>query len=91
MQRQAFELQLGAPEPAPAPDPLEESLEALASFTGPALIAAGEHDMPDFALAAERLAAVLPGSRRELIAGAGHLAPLEQPELTRDLLLSFLR
>ncbi len=90
MQRRAFELQLGAPEPADAPDPLAEDLDALAVFKGPALIAVGEYDMEDFELAADALTAALPGARRELIVGAGHLAPLEQPRHTRELLLDLL-
>ena len=45
----------------------------------PTLTAAGEHDMPDFR----------PPSA-SIIPGAGHLAPLEQPEAFRALLLDFL-
>ena len=90
MQRRALELQYGAPEPADAPDPLAEDLDALTVYTGPALIMVGEHDMEDFALAADALAAALPGARQETIAGAGHLAPLEQPLRTRELLLELL-
>jgi pimeloyl-ACP methyl ester carboxylesterase len=82
MQRRAFETQLAAGEPEEAPDPLEgRRLEPL-----PVVIAVGEHDMPDFHAAADEWAAELPDARRVTIAGAGHLAPLEQPEAFRELL-----
>jgi pimeloyl-ACP methyl ester carboxylesterase len=56
----------------------------------PALVAAGEFDLPDFRTGAEDLARLLPRARREVIPGAGHLAPLETPELFRELVLGFL-
>ena len=46
--------------------------------------------MPDFVQGAEQFAAALPRARHEVIAGAGHLAPLETPEAFRALLLDFL-
>lgn len=47
--------------------------------------------MPDFRLGAETLAQSLRHARCVVIANAGHLAPLEQPEAFRELLLGFLR
>jgi pimeloyl-ACP methyl ester carboxylesterase len=73
MQRRAFELQLAAGDVPEAEDPLHGPPPV------PALVAAGEHDMPDFRP---------PGAT--IIAGAGHLAPLERPEAFRALLLDFL-
>jgi pimeloyl-ACP methyl ester carboxylesterase len=90
MQRRAFGLQLNAPQAPEGDDPLERAPDALSHVDAPALIAVGEHDMPDFHLAAEALARALPDSRRSEIAGAAHLAPLEAPEQFRELLLSFL-
>ena len=90
MQRRALELQLAAAEVPEGPDPLAEDLLALARVEAPALIVVGEHDMPDFHAAADALAAALPDARVTVLAGAGHLAPLEQPRAFRDLLLSFL-
>ena len=89
MQRRAFELQAEAP-PEEVPDFLEERPEMLEAIGVPALVAAGEHDMVDFRRGAEEIAAAIPGSRLEMIEGAGHLAPLETPELFRRLLLDFL-
>jgi pimeloyl-ACP methyl ester carboxylesterase len=69
---------------------LEEHPELLAGLDIPVLVAAGDHDMPDFLDAAEQLAAALPRAQHAVIAGAGHLAPLETPAVFRELLLGFL-
>jgi pimeloyl-ACP methyl ester carboxylesterase len=90
MQRRAFELQAAAEEPEEAQDPVESDPAALGRVAMPVLVAAGELDMPDFRLGAQSLARRLPHARHAVIAGAGHLAPLEQPEAFRDLLLGFL-
>jgi len=89
MQHRAFEMQANAPPAEEAPDPLSEDLNALSAFDGPALVALGEHDMPDFRDAADQLALAL-GREKAIIPGAGHLAPLEQPRAFRELLLAFL-
>jgi pimeloyl-ACP methyl ester carboxylesterase len=46
--------------------------------------------MPDFLSSAQTLAETLPGSSHQVIAGAGHLAPLERPAAFRSLLEQFL-
>jgi len=56
----------------------------------PALVAVGQLDMPDFHAAADSLAQLLPAAPHTVIAGARHLAPLEQPEAFQALLLDFL-
>jgi pimeloyl-ACP methyl ester carboxylesterase len=89
MQRRAFELQADAGDITEAPDPVED-LESLRSIEAPTLVAAGEYDMSDFLEGAEAIAGVIPGARSEVIAGAGHLAPLETPEAFRSLLLDLL-
>lgn len=90
MQRRSYEQQADADDVTQAVDPLEEDPDALARLEMPTLVAAGEHDKPDFTEGAQALAARLPNARLELIAGAGHLAPLETPEAFRELLLAFL-
>ena len=90
MQRRAFDLQVGTEELPEGEDPLESDLKALSLVDTPALILVGEHDMLDFQLAAEALTDALPNARRITMAGAGHLAPLEQPQEFRELLISFL-
>ena len=89
MQRRAFELQADAGDVAEAPDPVED-LEPLRSIDVPTLVAAGEYDMPDFRDGAGVMAGVLPDARHEVIAGAGHLAPMEVPASFRELVLGFL-
>jgi pimeloyl-ACP methyl ester carboxylesterase len=89
MQRRALELQADGSAPEAA-DPIGEDPGPLRRVTAPALIAAGEHDMSDFRLAAESLARTLPNAQLTTIEGAGHLAPLEQPVAFRERLLSFL-
>jgi 3-oxoadipate enol-lactonase len=91
MQRRAFELQAAAVEVSEAPDPLDEDPDLLAGLDVPALVAAGERELRDFADGAEAIARALPRARHEVIRGAGHLAPLETPDTFRDLLLDFLR
>ncbi len=91
MQRRAFELQAAAGEVEEAADPLEQHPEVLADLQIPALVAAGEDDMPDFKKGAEDFASVLPCAQHAVIRGAGHLAPLEAPDEFRHLLLGFLR
>lgn len=90
MQRRTFEGQDPAAEWTEAPDPVETDPDALGRVEVPALVAAGEHDMPDFLEGAERLARTLPHARHEVIPGAGHLAPLETADAFRALLLDFV-
>ena len=90
MQRRAFEVQAAAGEATEVQDPLDAHPEALTRLRIPALAAAGELDMPDFRVGAEALSQQLQRARHVLIARARHLAPLEQPEAFRQLLLGFL-
>jgi pimeloyl-ACP methyl ester carboxylesterase len=89
MQRRAFELDPEGAMPQP-PDPLDDHPELLRAVDAPALVAAGERDMPDFLWSARQLAEALPQASQHLIAGAGHLAPLEAPDAVRRLLGDFL-
>jgi pimeloyl-ACP methyl ester carboxylesterase len=91
MQRRAIEVQLAAGEEDEAPDPIEDARAQLPSLTMPALVVAGERDKIDFRSGAEQLAAQLGAARHVVLAGAGHLAPLERPAAFRELLLDFLR
>jgi pimeloyl-ACP methyl ester carboxylesterase len=88
MQRRALTKQVNAPQVPEAPDPLDQT--GLTQIAGPAVVAAGERDMPDFREGARRMADQLPVARHVEIPGAGHLAPLETPEAFRELLASFL-
>jgi 3-oxoadipate enol-lactonase len=90
MQRRAFELQSDAQPAGEGADPMQEGLSSLERVAAPALVAVGEHDMVDFHAAAIALEGALPDAERVVIQHAGHLAPLEQPERVRELLLSFI-
>ena len=91
MQRRAYEQQAKAPETTEAPDPVEDDPTVLAGLAVPALVAAGEFDLSYFRDSAVELGRLLPSGRSTVIPGAGHLAPLETPELFRHLVLDFLR
>jgi 3-oxoadipate enol-lactonase len=90
MQRRTYERQGAAAEIESAPDPLDEDPGALAAIDVPALVAVGERDLRDFRAGAQALAAALPRAEHHVIAGAGHLGPLETPAAFRGLLLGFL-
>ncbi|HEX3691288.1 MAG TPA: alpha/beta hydrolase [Solirubrobacteraceae bacterium] len=89
MQRRAFELDPEGMMPQ-ASDPVQEHPERVGQIAVPALVAAGESDMPDFVWSAQALADALPHASHHIIAGAGHLAPLETPAAFRELLAGFL-
>jgi 3-oxoadipate enol-lactonase len=89
MQRRAFELDPDGSMPEP-PDPLEGHPERLRAVDVPALVTAGERDMPDFLWSARQLAETLPQASHHIISGTGHLAALEAPEAVRRLLGDFL-
>jgi pimeloyl-ACP methyl ester carboxylesterase len=89
MQRRALELDPEGMLPQPS-DPVDEHPESVHQVAVPTLVAAGESDMPDFLWSARALADALPHASHHVIAGAGHLAPLEAPEAFRTLLSGFL-
>ena len=80
----------GSADPDYAADPLDAGRHVVAALACPALCLCGEHEMPDFTEAAPMLGALLPQGRSAVIAGAGHLAPLETPGAFEALLLEFL-
>lgn len=93
MQRRAFTMQASIPDDEPdQQDPVETDPSALHQIQAPALVAVGEHDMPDFHDGARGLAQCLPGAGPPVvISEAGHLAPLETPAPFDSLLLNFLK
>ncbi|WP_206313722.1 alpha/beta fold hydrolase [Streptomyces coryli] len=58
--------------------------DVFADIVGPRLRTATHRPMAD------RLAAAIPGARRELIAGGGHFLPEDRPEEVAGALLRFL-
>jgi len=70
--------------------PAAPVIDELARIAAPALVVVGEHDEP-YRRAAEVLAAKLPRAESVLIAGAGHIVNLEEPESFDAAVLGFLR
>ena len=62
----------------------------LKRITAPTLVLNGEHDKLTPPTMARDLAAQIPGARVEIIADAGHLINIEQPEVFNRLVLEFL-
>jgi pimeloyl-ACP methyl ester carboxylesterase len=62
----------------------------LAAFTGPALILMGAEDRLCPRSRHDRMHALMPQSRLVIVAGAGHLPTLEQPDATAAALLHWL-
>jgi 3-oxoadipate enol-lactonase len=63
----------------------------LCEVAAPTLVVVGEHDLPDFRRIADVLATAIPGARMAVVADAGHLVPLEQPDRFAALLTEFLQ
>lgn len=64
--------------------------ETLRRYGGPALVLMGEHDRPCPRDRHELMHALMPQSRLVIVAGAGHLPPLERPEATINALKDWL-
>lgn len=63
----------------------------LGQVTQPALVLWGRQDRVLAPETAPKLAAALPNARLEWVPECGHVAHLEQPKLTRDLIVEFMR
>ena len=60
----------------------------LSAITAPTIAVSGGLDFADFAAMADRIAAGVSGARRETVADAGHMIPLERPRAAADLIRS---
>lgn len=65
--------------------------ERLSEIRVPTLVLDGDRDIADIHRIADKLAAEIPGARKEVIRNAGHIANMEQPEQFNKLALEFLR
>jgi 3-oxoadipate enol-lactonase len=70
---------------------LADQRDRVRAIDVPTLILCGDQDKPTPPALSEELKVMIPGSRLEMIAGAGHLTNLEQPEIFNRLLDDFLR
>jgi 3-oxoadipate enol-lactonase len=64
---------------------------SLASVRAPTMVLHGEHDAMSPAGNARLLADAIPCAELALVAGAGHAAPLEQPEYCAQLMVEWVR
>jgi 3-oxoadipate enol-lactonase len=95
MQKRAFEVILAAYEREPEPGPVAwlddpPAAARLDQLRTPTLVVVGDQDQPDFVALADRLAAEIPGARKEVIEGAAHVPGLERPEEFNRIVLEFL-
>jgi len=87
MQRQAFDIQLAAPDGAGR----NKADFDLAAIKAPGLAISGGHDLPDFQHIAAHLPSLLPHTSHLELPWAGHLPNLERPAAVTALLTDFLR
>lgn len=62
----------------------------LGEIRAPTLVIVGEHDTPAFQAMADAYAGAIPGARKVVIPGAGHVTPLEEPAAFNAALRAFL-
>jgi pimeloyl-ACP methyl ester carboxylesterase len=72
----------------PLDPPADQRLGEIQAAT---LVIVGDRDVPDILQIVDKLAAEVPGARKEVIAGAGHIVNMEKPAEFDALLLDFLR
>lgn len=65
--------------------------DAVAAIAVPTMVVAGEHDLSTPVELVRDAANRIPGARFEVIAGAGHIPSIEQPELLSGLMTHFLK
>ena len=68
----------------------EDVVDRLAEIEVPTLVMVGEHDAPQPVDRARTIAEGIEGARLHVIARAGHLGTIENPENVNDVLASFL-
>lgn len=70
--------------------PEPPAMQRLAAIIAPTLVVSGEYDHPDIRAIASLLAAAIENAREVVIAGAGHMANLDQPAEFNRVVLTFL-
>jgi len=64
-------------------------IEVLEELAVPTLVVVGERDVPGFREMSAVLARRIPGAAYRVVAGAGHMVSMEQPEAVGELLIQF--
>lgn len=76
------------PDPERAPQP--ETVSRLDAVRAPTLVVVGAQDMTDFQMIAAFVERGVAGARRTTVAGSGHLACMEAPQRTNEIVLGFI-
>jgi pimeloyl-ACP methyl ester carboxylesterase len=66
------------------------AIHRLGTITAPTLVIVGERDVVDFQRIADILARGIPGAKKVVIPGVGHMANMEDPAQFNALVLAFL-
>jgi 3-oxoadipate enol-lactonase len=70
--------------------PASAALERLGQISVPTLLVVGEADIPDVHAHSGAIEAGIPGARRVVLSGSGHLPQLEVPDAFNRIVLEFL-
>jgi pimeloyl-ACP methyl ester carboxylesterase len=70
--------------------PRTPTADVLKDFNLPALVVVGEYDLPDFQDIADEVVKRLPGARKVVLQGVGHMCNMEDPPNFNRALLEFL-
>lgn len=68
----------------------QSMMDLLHAYDKPFMIITGENDNKNFHKAANTLLSALPSSQKISVNDAGHLCPIEQPEIINKILINFL-
>jgi pimeloyl-ACP methyl ester carboxylesterase len=68
----------------------QPALPRLGEIAVPTLIVTGEHDIPDVHAHSGAIEAGIPGARRVVLAGSGHVPHLEVPDAFNQVVVDFL-
>jgi 3-oxoadipate enol-lactonase len=90
MQRRALELYVEGGAEAQEEALVLDIGDRLGEISVPTLVLAGELDVPDIQLLADRLEREIPGARRATIEDAAHVPSMERPDEFDRLVLGFL-
>ncbi len=87
----SYELQLPLEDEVEVVWPEPRAATRLGDVRCPTLIVVGDQDVSDTLEIADLLATSIPGARKAVVEGSGHLPSLERPDELNRLLLDFLR
>jgi 3-oxoadipate enol-lactonase len=66
------------------------AIQRLTTITVPTLVIVGERDVLDFHRVADIMVERIPGAKKVVIPGVGHMANMEDPERFNEIVLGFL-